>query len=255
MHVQPQRTRPGALLRACCFAMVLVTLPVAAQSPFELSWGRDGAIVGAGIAFHGISLLQTRSPMPQWTAPLDPSGLPRIDRVAVGRWEPKAHRASNVLFGAALGASLATAMLVQNGHDLLVPVVIILESGLLASGITNMAKEAVKRPRPYLYDPAVPVGLHKGRDDRHSFWSGHTATTAAFTFAAAGLVQHSSATQGVRTATWAGAISVPMAMGWLRVRAGRHFPTDVLTGYVVGALVGLAVPYFHRLNTGEPGPP
>ena len=32
----------------------------------------------------------------------------------------------------------------------------------------------------------------------------------------------------------------------LRAAAGRHFPTDVLTGAVVGSAVGLAVPALHH---------
>jgi membrane-associated phospholipid phosphatase len=243
-------TRPGALLRALCCVLLFAQLPATAQTRHDLGWGRDGAIVGTGIAFHGISLLQARRPMPLWTGPLDPSGIPGIDRTALGRWEPRAHRSSNILFGAALGVSLATGILAQNGEQPLVPVVIILESGFLAAGITDVVKEAVRRPRPYLYDPAIPVELHKGHDDRHAFWSGHTANTAAITFATAHLVQHSNASPGAKTATWIGAATVPAAMGWWRVRSGRHFPTDVLTGYAFGALVGWAVPYLHRRAPG-----
>lgn len=243
------------MLRALCFVLGLLPLLAPAQTRHQLSWGRDGAIVGAGIAFQGIALLQERRPMPLWTGTLDPSGVPGIDRISLGHWEPRAHRNSNILFGAAVGLSLATGILAQNGEQPLVPVVIILESGLIASGITNMVKEAVRRPRPYMYNSAVPVELHRGHDDRHSFWSGHTAFTAAYTFSTAHLVQHSNASQGVKTATWIGAATVPAAMGFFRVRSGRHFPTDVLAGYAFGALVGWAVPYIHRLNTGGRGTP
>lgn len=238
--------RPGAWLRASCVVMAALPLLAPAQTRHQLSWGREGAIVGTGIAFQGITLLQARKPMPVWTGPLDPSGVPGIDRTALGRWEPRAHRHSNLLFGAAVGLSLATGILAQNGEQPLVPVVIVLETGLLSSAITNVVKEAARRPRPYLYDPAIPVELHKGRDDHHSFWSGHTSVTAALTFSTAHMVQHSNASPGVKTATWISAATLPAAMGWLRVKAGRHFPTDVLTGYAFGALMGWAVPYLHR---------
>ena len=233
-------------LRALCVLLIGLPMLASAQTRHQLSWGREGAIVGTGLAFQGIALLQTRKPMPAWTGPLDPAPVPGIDRISLGRWEPRAHRNSNLLFGAAVGLSLATGILAQQGEQPLVPVVIILESGFLASGITNTVKEAVRRPRPYLYDPAIPVELHMGRDDHHSFWSGHTSVTAALTFSTAHVVQHSDASPGGKTATWVGAATVPAAMGWLRVRSGRHFPTDVLTGYAFGALVGWAVPYLHR---------
>jgi len=31
-----------------------------------------------------------------------------------------------------------------------------------------------------------------------------------------------------------------------RVRAGRHFPTDVIAGSIAGAGIGLVVPHLHR---------
>ncbi len=242
--------RPGALLRALCYTLLLLPGMGYAQSGYRLDRGREAAVLGTGIVLHGTALLQERRPAPIWTGPLDPTTVPRFDRVAIGRWDPSAHRASNVLFGAALGLSLATGILAQNGEQPLVPVVIILETGLLSSGLTNVVKEAVHRPRPYLYDPAIPPSLQKGRDDHLSFWSGHTANTSAITFATANMVQHSNASKGVKTVTWISAATIPAAMGVLRVRSGRHFPTDVITGYAVGALLGWAVPYIHRLNTG-----
>lgn len=246
MHIVFARTRPGVILRALCWVLVAQTASVSAQTRHSLSLGKEVAVFGTGFMFHGISLVQARRPMPTLQWPLDASGLPGIDRRVVGNWDPGAHRASNVLFGVAAATSLATALLVQGGEEPMVPVVILFQSGLIASGITNVVKEAVRRPRPYLYDPDVPPSLHHGHDDQMSFWSGHTASTAALTFTTANLVQHSDASQGVKTATWISAATLPAAMGWLRVRAGRHFITDVVTGYVFGALVGWAVPYIHR---------
>jgi len=34
--------------------------------------------------------------------------------------------------------------------------------------------------------------------------------------------------------------------GFLRVRAGEHFPTDVILGGLVGTASGILVPYFHK---------
>ena len=127
------------------------------------------------------------------------------------------------------------------------------ESSLLCVGLTNTVKELVHRPRPYLYNPDVPASMHDPREDEVSFWSGHTANTAAITFSCASMVQRSDASSELKTATWIGAAVAPAAMGYLRVRAGRHFPTDVLTGYAVGALVGIVVPYFHRSAIGTSG--
>jgi len=245
---------PAAVLRVFCWVLLSGTLSLPAQGQYSLDLGREAGLFGAGFAFQGVSLLQARRPFPVYTAPLDASAVGRLDRVALGRWDQGAHRTSNVLLGAAVVASFTASILVQDGDDAFVPVVILLETGLLTSGMTNVMKETIRRPRPYLYDPGIPANLHRGHDDHHSFWSGHTATAAAMSFATAQLVQRSDASAGVRTATWVGAVSIPAAMGFLRVRAGRHFPTDVFVGYAFGALVGWAVPYIHR-NSHAPNSP
>jgi membrane-associated phospholipid phosphatase len=37
-----------------------------------------------------------------------------------------------------------------------------------------------------------------------------------------------------------------LATGILRIKAGQHFPTDVMTGIPIGVLSGLLVPHFHK---------
>ncbi len=236
---------PGVILRAI-LVLMLFPGPMVAQDPFELRTGREAAIIGAGVMFHGFSLIQEHRNKDAAPPILDLGKVPGIDRVATRQWSVPAHRASNILYGVAIVASLTTAIVGDQNAKPLVPIVIIAEAGLLSSGITNTFKELVRRPRPYLYNSAAPNISMPGHEDQLSFWSGHTVNTASITFTCANLVQRSDASKGMKTATWIGAAVAPAAMGYLRVRAGRHFPTDVLTGYAVGALVGWAVPYFHR---------
>lgn len=245
---QGDRTRPGALLRALCLCAIGLAVPARSQTHHELRLGREAAFTGAGLVFHGVGLLkheQNRSrPLPV----IDHARLPSIDRVATRQWSTSADRASDLLFGMATVASLSLAIVNQHGEQPLMPAVIIAESGMFAAGLTHTVKEFVRRPRPYLYNRAVPASAYHPGDDALSFWSGHTANVAAITFSTAMLVQRSEASPGSKRAMWIGAAITPAAMGYLRVRAGRHFPTDVLTGYLVGAAVGLAVPYFHRTS-------
>jgi membrane-associated phospholipid phosphatase len=44
---------------------------------------------------------------------------------------------------------------------------------------------------------------------------------------------------------WSLCAAFPIATGALRYKAGKHFWTDVITGYVMGALIGVGVPYLH----------
>lgn len=45
---------------------------------------------------------------------------------------------------------------------------------------------------------------------------------------------------------WGGAIAIPAVTGYLRVRGGRHYPTDVIAGYALGAAVGYFIPKLHE---------
>jgi len=236
------------MLRALLF-LCLCNGTAFGQGAFELKPGREAVIGGAGVAFYGFALFQEHQNLHLALPVLDRSSVPGIDRIALDQWSVPAHRASNVLFGVAVAASLTTAIMGEKGARPLVPIVIIAEAGLFSAGLTNTVKELVRRPRPYLHGVNAPPEATRTNNDYTSFWSGHTANTAAITFTCANMVQRSDASSGVKTATWIGAAVAPAAMGYLRVRAGRHFPTDVLTGYAVGALVGWAVPYFHRTAT------
>ncbi|MBP7408428.1 MAG: phosphatase PAP2 family protein [Flavobacteriales bacterium] len=247
------RTWPGATLRAICILAVTGAHLLNAQTQHSLLLPREAAITATGFALIGTGTWRSKMNSHNAPAVIDLANVPLLDRVATKHWSLSAHRTSNALFGVTAAAALCVAIANQQGEQPLLPVAIMAESSLLCMGLTNTVKELARRPRPYLYNPDVPASIRRPREDELSFWSGHTANTAAITFSCASLVQRSDASPDLKTATWLGAAVAPAAMGYLRVRAGRHFPTDVLTGYAVGALLGIVVPYFHRSGNGALG--
>jgi membrane-associated phospholipid phosphatase len=234
-----------------CLILILPFRAVQAQTLHTLEPGKEAALLGTGVILHGFGLLQQHAERVRPLPLLDPAQVPAVDRIALRQWHPAAHRSSNLLFGVAAASSFMVAIINQHGEQPLLPAVILLEGELISSGLTNSVKHLVRRPRPYLYNSAVPATAYHPDDDDLSFWSGHTANTAALTFGCAALVQHSNAPPEAKTATWIGAAVAPAAMGYLRVRAGRHFPTDVVVGYAMGAAVGLLVPMLHRSTRPE----
>lgn len=121
-----------------------------------------------------------------------------------------------------------------------------LQTILLNSGVTNLTKVLVKRPRPYLYRSEVSLELRERVSSRYSFFSGHTSQMAAMSFLSAGFYADYYPESKARPVVWTVAAAVPAFMGWQRIRAGKHYFTDVLTGYAVGAVIGLAVPALHQ---------
>ncbi|MSP74161.1 MAG: phosphatase PAP2 family protein [Myxococcales bacterium] len=125
------------------------------------------------------------------------------------------------------------------------------ESAMTTAAVTEVVKLLVQRPRPCTYqiDRRERPPLHCGQDDDDaylSFFSGHTAVTAALSTTATYLAFERDA-DGSRAAwTVSGGLALTSFVAVERMRAGKHFPTDVITGAVVGAGIGFLVPHLHK---------
>lgn len=120
--------------------------------------------------------------------------------------------------------------------------------------LNNVVKYAVRRPRPFVYsaltcDPARPDSdacdkLHDP-DALLSFYSGHSSISFASATAYSTLftMRHPRWSSALVWITLEGLATVTAS---LRVAAGKHFVTDVITGAVVGGSIGFLVPYLHR---------
>ncbi|MEM1122547.1 MAG: phosphatase PAP2 family protein [Bacteroidota bacterium] len=127
--------------------------------------------------------------------------------------------------------------------------IMLLQTTLLNWGVTNIAKRTARRPRPYMYHDDLfnfPMTTRRKSNSRQSFFSGHTSTTAAFYFFTATTFSQYRPDSQWKPYVWGTSIAVPALTGFLRVKAGKHFPTDVLVGYAVGALVGVLIPKIHK---------
>jgi len=112
----------------------------------------------------------------------------------------------------------------------------------------NTAKIIVRRPRPYTHstDPRVRAFLDRqGSDAYASFYSGHASV--AFTGAAAGSILYSARTDELvaRHTVWGLSFLFAGMTAQLRVRAGRHYRTDIWLGTLSGLAAGFLVPALH----------
>lgn len=116
---------------------------------------------------------------------------------------------------------------------------------LLNSALTNLVKTAVGRPRPLVYNPEIPIYQKRAKDNFNSFFSGHTSMASSQSFFMATVFTMYNPKNKFLPLVWTAAVSFPLTMGVMRFKAGKHFWTDVLTGYAVGAIVGAGVPLLH----------
>lgn len=121
-----------------------------------------------------------------------------------------------------------------------------IQTNLAAYYGTGIAKTTVLRPRPYVYNLQTSDERKFDTNARYSFFSRHTAITAANTFFTAHVIsQYYTEASAFTYTVWGLAAIVPASVGYFRVRSGEHFPTDVIAGYAWGAACGLFIPFLH----------
>ena len=107
----------------------------------------------------------------------------------------------------------------------------------------------VRRPRPLTYNPALPIEAKTGVGKTNSFPSGHVSWTATSTFFIAKVYTDYHHIKGwKRMLFFTGAALPPTLIGYYRVHAGSHFPTDAITGGLLGMACGIGVPELHRIS-------
>ncbi|MEU3661802.1 phosphatase PAP2 family protein [Streptomyces sp. NPDC032940] len=100
----------------------------------------------------------------------------------------------------------------------------------LGSVLQQFLKAAVDRPRPVWPDPVDSARYA-------AFPSGHAMTAALVCGLLVWLLHHYRAPRGVRLAALAAAVLSVAGVGVTRVWLGVHWTTDVVAGWLLGALV------------------
>ena len=120
-----------------------------------------------------------------------------------------------------------------------------LETMLLTFASSSLLKNTVSRPRPYVYNQDWQVERALTRRDRAAFLSGHAANATAGAVLFAELLRVYDGWRGAWVARLLAA-GVALATGFLRVKAGKHWPTDAAAGALLGGGVAGAVMVAHR---------
>ena len=103
--------------------------------------------------------------------------------------------------------------------------------------------------RPVVYYTQFPMSDRNGGNQRNSMYSGHVASSTAATFFMVKVYSDYHPEIGRKKYLLYALASVPpLIEGYFRVRALAHFPTDVMVGYLIGGICGIAVPEMHRIK-------
>lgn len=230
-----------------CLSFFLLANVTQSQYSYNYKPVRDISILGGSSITFGVSWLMQKQVEPLDIVTINAlkiNDINRFDRIACRYWNKDIALASDVV---AIGSVALPVWFYINGNtrkDAFKIGNVAAESLMLSQALANLFKLG-KRNRPYLYNSETPMSQKLKSDSRMSFFSAHTTTVSSmcFSFAFAhGTYFKDSKSNGIIMSS---AIILPAIEGFMRVRAGKHFPSDVITGY----LVGLGSAYLmHRIH-------
>lgn len=220
-----------------------------AQPTYYFNFKTDGSILLAGGIATGLGVYyRNQTPTLSISAieALKKSEVNGFDRIAIDNYSSIADTWSDVFWG---GSHLLPLVFLtqQEGVDNFGKIGGMYgEVFLLNAGITALTKYSVRRARPFVYNPAVDIELKQRKTARTAFLSGHTSMTAVNCFFVAKVFSDLYPHSSWKPVVWSSAAVVPALTGYLRVKAGKHYPTDTIVGYALGAVVGILVPHLHK---------
>lgn len=227
--------------------------------PYNITFKRDWPylLTGTALLTTGFVMMENDQVTPFTSTEvnaLDRSDVNSFDRGATYNKSNTAREASDIILVSSL-LVMPQLFLFQNHtrEDIGSLLVMSYEVLSINYGITNIVKSSVNRIRPYAYNPDYSYEQRTDRESRFSFYSGHTSVTASLTFLWAQVMTdyHPDLAKGYKIGIWSFAALVPATTGYLRVKAGKHYPSDVITGYAIGALTGVLIPHMHKLSKGK----
>lgn len=212
--------------------------------------------LGIGLSKLGDSICDSYNPISiEEILALDRKDVFVLDRCATHNWSMEWNDRSDLYQDIIILSTLSMLTIPPLFHAKLKETftvsVMIAESYFFLRGITYITKGLVGRKRPYLYNTSLSAEERQGinYDSAYfSFFSGHAA--AAF-MGATLLSKVISDIHGPSVWTkilWGSSLSVAAMTAYARVKAGVHYPTDVIVGAGVGFAIGYLIPVLHKKN-------
>jgi len=229
--------------------LVVGIQPSFGQKLYDINWGKSGVVWGSSAVLFGGSkwIAHHKKPITaERIALLDPATLLSIERGASENFSLRSDLHSDYFRDAIYFAPFALLFSKQGRENSLEILSMYTQVFALNGGITKMSKEGFGRFRPYAFNDLAPLELQLDPTTKRSFISGHTSHVASLSFFTAKVYADLYPESKMRYLIWTLAATAPAVTGYLRVNAGRHFISDVLLGYAVGAAVGYFIPVLHQ---------
>ncbi|MDX1544037.1 MAG: phosphatase PAP2 family protein [Christiangramia sp.] len=238
----------------CLLLVCMVSLTFKAQeksSPYETNFWQDATWIAGGVGLNvlGVYTIQNKPNLSEADlASLDRNNIWKIDRRAAGNYSEEADELSYLPFFGSFAAPLLFLAGEDERRNFGQISVLFIETMATTGAAFSITAGAVEKSRPLVYNEDLPMKDRLDSDAQRSFFAGHTAATAAATFFTAKVFHDFNPGSPAVPFVWAGAVAVPAYVGYLRTKAGKHFLTDNLIGFGVGAACGILVPEIHKAD-------
>ncbi len=116
---------------------------------------------------------------------------------------------------------------------------------LITTNLTQTVKVLVQRQRPLTQHPNYVASGNN--DDHYSFFSGHSSFTAAAATTAMLYAYRYDGGKWTKPVAWA-SVGLALTTGGMRIAAGKHYTSDVLTGFIIGTGISLLNARLHEKN-------
>lgn len=225
--------------------------PAQAQFPYETTSQTDLGIVGTSATIFALGYwVESAADNSGKIQPSDPATINAFDRSATNNWSPGAAKLSDIFMYSSAVAPLSLTLSDAGSKQPLTITAMHLETLLLNGGVTYLMKNMFRRSRPFLYneDPRISGSVRQSHTAHRSFPSGHTSTSFSSMVFLASVFSSLYPDSDARPYVWGGCLAVAGTTGYLRYRAGWHYPSDILAGAALGAFVGWLVPQLHEID-------
>lgn len=219
---------------------------------YNYAWEIPATVVGYGLDLYGLEILEDKPRLDSMkVVGLNANDIWWFDRPAT-RQNPDQYETNQLISDIGMNVSLFLPALLALDDDIrkdwLDVLLIYLETQAIGANLYLWGGPVTNdRIRPFVYNPDYSWEMKLGSGTQDSFFSGHTSWTAGASFFMAKVYSDYHPELGNKKYWFFATAAIPPAfVGYFRFRAGKHFPTDILTGFAIGAATGILVPHFHK---------
>lgn len=211
-----------------------------------------------GASFLGFEYLRNKPQLSyEEVIQLDANDIWWFDRPATQQdvsFRHKAHDISDFFLNSSVMLPAVLALDGKIRKDWLDLLILYAESHAINTDFYLLNASFILRTRPFNYNPEVPVEDKLATETRNSFFSGHVSTAATASFFMAKVYSDYHPELGNKKYWFFAAAAIPPSLvGLYRYKAMKHFPTDIITGFAIGATAGILIPHLHKIKDDDSG--